>query len=102
LATVEIHRECLEDDVAAIAGVRVREGVLDKIAILAREPGFGRPLRGTLRGHYRITYGRHRIVYRWDRERDHVLVWYVGLRSEELYEFAEKLLRRRGVEQEEG
>ncbi len=70
---------------------------MDKIAILEREPGFGRPLRGELGGHYRITYGRYRIVYRWDRTRNHVLVWYVGLRSEELYELAEKVLKQRKI-----
>lgn len=51
---------------------------------------------------YRITYGRYRIVYRWNRERDHVLVWYVGLRSAELYEAVEKLLRKPRREMREG
>lgn len=102
MATVEVHTGCLADDLATIREGRVREGIFDKIAILEREPGFGRPLRGALRGHYRITYGRYRIAYRWDRTRDHVLVWYVGLRSEELYEFAEKILRQRKIEEREG
>lgn len=93
---------CLSDDLAKIRDQRVREGIFDKIGILDREPGFGRPLRGVLRGHYRITYGRYRIVYRWDRGRDHVLVWYVGLRSEGLYELAEKILKHREAGRQEG
>jgi mRNA-degrading endonuclease RelE of RelBE toxin-antitoxin system len=92
---IEIHPECLSNDLVPIRDDRVREGILDKISILEREPGFGRPLRGELRGHYRITFGRYRIVYRWDRAKEHVLVWYIGLRSEELYELAEKLLKQR-------
>jgi mRNA-degrading endonuclease RelE of RelBE toxin-antitoxin system len=102
MATVEIHSDCLADDLGEIRDARAREGILDKIAILEREPGFGRPLRGDLQGHYRITYGRYRIVYRWDRERDHVLVWYIGLRREELYELAEKILKKRKIEEGEG
>lgn len=99
MATVEIHPDCLAEDLHAIREKRVREGILNKIAILEREPGFGRPLRGELLGHFRITFGRYRIVYRWDRERDHVLIWHVGLRREELYGLAEKLLMRRKVEE---
>jgi len=98
MATVEIHPDCLADDLEGVRDSRVREGLLDKIAILEREPGFGRPLRRELRGHFRITFGLYRIVYRWDRARDHVLVWYIGLRSEEFYELAEKLLEKRKVE----
>ncbi len=97
MATVEIHPGCLSDDLAVVRDMRVREGILDKIAILEREPGFGRPLRGALQGHYRVTYGRYRIVYKWDRTRDHVLVWYVGIRREELYELAERILKQRKI-----
>ena len=89
--------DCLTEDLSPIRDARLREGILDKIAILERAPGFGRPLRGILRGHHRITYGRYRIVYRWERGRNYVLVWYIGLRSEELYTFAEKILRQRRV-----
>lgn len=102
MASVEIQRDCLAEDLGGISDAKVREGILDKIAILEREPGFGRPLRGGLKGHYRITYGRYRVVYRWDREQDRVLVWYVGLRSEELYEIAERFWKRRKVEEGEG
>lgn len=98
MATVEVHPDCLYDDLASIHDERVRDGVLYKITILEREPGFGRPLRDALRGHHRITYGRYRIVYRWDRAKYHVLVWYVGLRSEELYELAAKILKQRKID----
>jgi predicted DCC family thiol-disulfide oxidoreductase YuxK/mRNA-degrading endonuclease RelE of RelBE toxin-antitoxin system len=101
-STVEIHPDCLGEDLAAIRDGRAREGILDKIAILEREPGFGRPLRGVLHGHYRITYGRYRIVYRWGRASDHILVWYIGLRSEEHYRLADRILRQRGVEKTGG
>ncbi len=99
MANVEIHPRCLAEDIARIPDEKVREGILDKIAILEKEPGFGRPLRGTLRGHYRTTYGRYRIVYRWDRTRDHVLVWFVDKRKEDLYALAEKLIARRNLEE---
>lgn len=93
---VEIHPDCLELDLAEVRDQRTLEDVLGKIAILQDRPDFGKPLtRGMLRGHHRLTSGRYRILYRWDRDRDHVLVWYVGLRSGELYERAERLLRRR-------
>ncbi len=66
--------------------------------MLEREPGFGKPLSGELQGHRRLTYGRYRIVYRWNRERDHVLVWYVGARNERLYdEVAKRISRRLGA-----
>jgi mRNA-degrading endonuclease RelE of RelBE toxin-antitoxin system len=102
MATVEVHPDSLSEDLVSIRDKRIQEGILDKIAILEREPGFGRPLRGALRGHFRVTYGRYRIVYRWDRARGHVLVWYVGLRSEELYELAERVLKQRTLEKQEG
>lgn len=100
MATVDIHPECLEVDLAGIRDRRIREGILDKIATLEKEPGFARPLLGELRGHYRVTYGRYRIVYRWDPGRDHVLVWFVGPRGSETYEAAEKLLEKRRIDQE--
>lgn len=102
MATVEIHSDCLVEDLGRIRDRKVREGILEKVAILENEPGFGRPLRWALQGHHRTTYGRYRIVYRWDRERDHVLVWYVGLRGDELYELAEKLVEKRKVQEGEG
>ncbi len=97
MATVHVHPKCLAEDIVPIPEQKVREGIIDKIAILEREPGLGRPLRGDLRGHYRTTYGRYRIVYRWDHAKDHVLAWFVGQREEDLYALAEKLLRRRRV-----
>ena len=98
LATVEILPECLENDLSKIRDEKVRDGIFDKIAILESEPGFGKPLKGSLKGHHRITYGRYRIVYRWDKARDHVLVWYVAPRDEDLYRLAETILRRFGKE----
>ncbi|MDR7555449.1 MAG: type II toxin-antitoxin system RelE/ParE family toxin [Armatimonadota bacterium] len=97
MVIVEVHPDCLSEDLGKVHDEEVLEGILDKIALLEREPDFGRPLRGPLRGHHRITYGRYRIVYRWDRARDHVLVWYVGVRRENLYELIEKALQRRGI-----
>ncbi len=102
MATVEIHPKCLTEDIARIPVPKVRKGIFDKLAILGKEPGLGRPLRGDLRGHYRTTYGRYRIVYRWDRAREHVLVWFIGQREEDLYALAEKLLRRRQIEERKG
>ncbi|MDR7434821.1 MAG: type II toxin-antitoxin system RelE/ParE family toxin [Armatimonadota bacterium] len=95
MAIVEIHPECLREDLSAIQDRTVIAGILEKISILKREPGFGKPLAGALLGHRRITYGRYRIVYRWDQSRNHVLVWYVGLRKEELYRAIESAARRR-------
>lgn len=103
MATVEIHPECLQEDLADISDEKVRDGILNKIAILVKEPGFGKPLTGgPLRGHHRLTYGRYRILYLWSRPRDHVLNWYVGLRSEELYGSVEKAAQKRGRETGEG
>ncbi len=99
MATVEIHPKCLTEDLAGIWEPKVRKGIFDKLAILGKEPSLGRPLRGDLRGHYRTTYGRYRIVYRWDRARERVLVWFIGQREEDLYALAEKLLRRRQTEE---
>lgn len=97
MAIVEIHPKCLAEDIAPIRERKVREGIMNKIAILEREPGLGRPLRGDLHGHYRTTYGRYRIVYRWTPAKDHVLVWFVGQRDEDLYALAEKLLQKRPI-----
>lgn len=50
---------------------KVRRGILDK-ANLLREGGDPRAahkaLIGPLQGYYRITYGRHRAIYRVDEE----------------------------------
>jgi mRNA-degrading endonuclease RelE of RelBE toxin-antitoxin system len=97
MATVDIHPKCLAEDIVPIRDRKVREGIMDKIGVLEREPGLGRPLRGDLRGHFRTTYGRYRIVYRWDQVKDRVLVWFVGQREEDLYALVEKLLRRRQI-----
>ncbi len=99
MATVEIHPQYLTEDLARISEPNVRRGIFDKLAILAKEPDLGRPVRGDLPGHYRTTYGRYRIVYRWDRSREHVLVWFIGQREEDLDALAEKLLRRRQAEE---
>ncbi|MGQ0570013.1 MAG: type II toxin-antitoxin system RelE family toxin [Armatimonadota bacterium] len=96
-ATVEILPECLREDLASIREEKVRDGIIHKIALLERDPLFGKPLGGPLSGHHRLTYGRYRIVYRWNQPRDHVLVWYVGLRREDLYRAIEHVARRRGV-----
>jgi mRNA-degrading endonuclease RelE of RelBE toxin-antitoxin system len=96
MVTVEIHPECLREDLSEVSDDRIRDGILSKISILEKEPGFGKPLtRGPLHGHYRMTYGRYRILYRWSRSRDHVLIWYVGLRKEDLYALAERVARHR-------
>lgn len=97
MATVELHPECLRKDLGGIREEKVREGIIDKIAILVNHPGFGKPLKGQLNGHHRLTYGRYRIVYQWSQPRDHVLVWYVGLRNEELYGMIESVARRRAI-----
>ncbi|MBI4277403.1 MAG: type II toxin-antitoxin system RelE/ParE family toxin [Armatimonadetes bacterium] len=94
MATVEIHPTCLAEDLASIPG-SIRAGIFNKIAVLETDPRRGRPLTGKLRGHRRITYGRYRIVYRWDQAREHVLVWLVGLRAERLYAVAESVSRKR-------
>jgi mRNA-degrading endonuclease RelE of RelBE toxin-antitoxin system len=63
LPVVEIHPECVREDLGGIADRRIAEGILRKIAALGSSPELGKPLRGPLAGHRRTTYGRYRIVY---------------------------------------
>ena len=67
---------------------RIRKAIEDR---LAKDPGaYGKPLKKTLKGYFRLRVGDYRIVYRVLEERKEVLVLAILHRSR-VYE---KILKR--------
>ena len=58
--------------------------VTDRLVDWPRVSG-AKPLRGTLVGNYRIRTGGYRLVFRYETNRDTVVVWKIGYRGD-IYE----------------
>ncbi|MDE2573154.1 MAG: hypothetical protein KGM44_11640 [bacterium] len=77
---------------------REREAMTAKLKGLALNPALGKPLRGTLSGYYRISYGRLRAVVRSDGKNPLLFVVMLGVRTagkrDDVYERALAALRQ--------
>lgn len=102
MATVEITQRCLEEDFADLLE-KTAYAILKKLEILAVSPEFGKPLGGEFSDYRRMTFGRHRIIYRYHRQSNTVFVAQVGLRKgtdvDDVYAIARRLLRSGRLEE---
>ncbi len=98
MATVEIAKRCLDEDLSDLPE-ETQDGILKKIAILATDPEYGKPLVRELKGYRRLTYGRYRIVYRYHPRSDSCFVVLVGVRKGAETEDVYAQLRQRLAEQ---
>jgi len=85
LAQVEITADAAEQ----IDGLPIRvhgrvERVLKRLANWPSTSG-AKPLRGELKGNFRIRTGDYRIIFRYTASTDTVTVWRIGNRSD-IYE----------------
>ena len=61
---------------------KIAESIIARIDSLQQDPHSGKPLKGPLKGKYRLTVRRHyRVVYRIDEQEKLVTVEKIGHRS---------------------
>ena len=61
---------------------KIAESIIARIDSLQQDPHSGKPLKGPLKGKYRLTVRRHyRVVYRIDEQEKLVIVEKIGHRS---------------------
>ncbi|HEY5900003.1 MAG TPA: type II toxin-antitoxin system RelE/ParE family toxin [Burkholderiales bacterium] len=73
----------------------LKRAVKSSIRAVGADPAIGEPLRGELKGHFKVGVRRYRIVYRIDRKARAVVVVAVGHRRSVYEELAD--LQRQGA-----
>jgi len=93
-----------QNNLTAIKNPVLREQIIKKVDILAEYPESGKPLCGILSGYrsLRAARNRYRIIYKFLRNEDKVVVIAIGIRKgddfSDVYRSLERIIKRVKVE----
>ncbi len=82
MAQVEVTPEALDQIASVPLPIQLR--IRNVIIRLANWPNVSgaKPLRGSLRGNFRIRTGDYRVIFRYTKVTDLVTVWKIGYRGD--------------------